>query len=103
MGAIMYFGVNLPVDPAGMEKNDCKNYKGSFGVTKRGTIFLGESGKIDEINQVSLLRLRKTKKYQRIGDTRDIKAGLRVVMATKEKLNGADCQGRFGVLNRWFQ
>jgi hypothetical protein len=40
--------LNFPVDAAGMEKNDCKNYKGSFGVTKRGTIFLGESGMMVE-------------------------------------------------------
>jgi hypothetical protein len=40
--------VIFPVDPAGMEKNDCKNYKGSFGVKKRGTIFLDEVGMMVE-------------------------------------------------------
>jgi DNA-binding NtrC family response regulator len=72
-----------------------KNYKGSFEMAKRGTIFLDEIGAIDEKNQVSLLRLLETKKFQRIGGTREIKASFRVITATNENLTEAVHQGRF--------
>jgi DNA-binding NtrC family response regulator len=72
-----------------------KSYKGSFEVAKGGTIFLDEIGTIDEKNQVSLLRLLETKKFQRIGGTRDIKANFRVLTATNENLTEAVIQGRF--------
>lgn len=72
-----------------------KRYKGSFEMAKRGTIFLDEIGSIDEKNQVSLLRLLETKKFQRIGGTSDIKANFRVVTATNENLTEAVRQGRF--------
>ncbi|MGD9287195.1 MAG: sigma-54 dependent transcriptional regulator [Desulfobacterales bacterium] len=72
-----------------------KRYKGSFETAKRGTIFLDEIATFDEKNQVSLLRLLETKKFQRIGGTRDIKAGFRVITATNENLTEAVRQGRF--------
>jgi DNA-binding NtrC family response regulator len=72
-----------------------KNYKGSFEAVDGGTIFLDEIGAIDEKNQVSLLRLLETKKFQRIGGTRGIKANARVITATNENLNEAVRQGRF--------
>jgi transcriptional regulator with PAS, ATPase and Fis domain len=72
-----------------------KSYKGSFETAKRGTIFLDEIATFDEKNQVSLLRLLETKKFQRIGGTRDIKAGFRVITATNENLTEAVRQGRF--------
>jgi len=72
-----------------------KSYKGSFETAKRGTIFLDEIGSIDEKNQVGLLRLLESKKFQRIGGTRDIKANFRVVAATNENLTEAVRQGRF--------
>jgi DNA-binding NtrC family response regulator len=72
-----------------------KYYKGSFETAKRGTIFLDEIGTIDEKNQVSLLRLLETKKFQRIGGTREMKANFRVITATNENLEEAVHQGRF--------
>lgn len=72
-----------------------KSYKGSFETAKKGTLFLDEIGTIDEKNQVSLLRLLETKKFQRIGGTRDIKANFRVITATNENLTEAVHQGRF--------
>jgi transcriptional regulator with PAS, ATPase and Fis domain len=72
-----------------------KSYKGSFEAGKRGTILLDEIGTVDEKNQVSLLRLLETKKFQRIGGTRDIKADFRVITATNENLTDAVRQGRF--------
>jgi DNA-binding NtrC family response regulator len=72
-----------------------KYYKGSFETAKRGTIFLDEIGTIDEKNQVSLLRLLETKKFQRIGGTREMKANFRIITATNENLEEAVHQGRF--------
>lgn len=72
-----------------------KSYKGSFEAAKRGTIFLDEIGTIDEKNQVSLLRLLETQKFQRIGGTRDITANFRVITASNENLTEAVRQGRF--------
>jgi len=72
-----------------------RNYKGSFETAKKGDIFLDEIGTIDEKNQVGLLRLLETKKFQRIGGTRDIKADVRVIAASNENLEKAVRQGRF--------
>lgn len=72
-----------------------KSYKGSFETAKKGTILLDEIGTIDEKNQVSLLRLLETKKFQRIGGTLNIKADVRVIAASNENLTKAVRQGRF--------
>lgn len=72
-----------------------KNYKGSFETAQKGTIFLDEIGAIDAKNQVSLLRLLETKKFQRIGGARNIQASFRVITATNENLIEAVHQGRF--------
>jgi DNA-binding NtrC family response regulator len=72
-----------------------KSYKGCFEKAKRGTIFLDEISTIDAKNQVSLLRLLETKKFQRIGGARDIKANFRVITASNQNLAEAVRQGRF--------
>jgi len=72
-----------------------KRYIGSFERAKRGTIFLDEIGTIDEKNQVSLLRLLETRKFQRISGTSNIRADFRVITATNENLTEAVEQGRF--------
>lgn len=72
-----------------------KNYKGSFERAKGGTVLLDEIGTIDEQNQVGLLRLLETKKFQRIGGSRSIKANVRVIAASNEDLDEAIRQGRF--------
>jgi DNA-binding NtrC family response regulator len=72
-----------------------KSYKGSFESAKKGTILLDEIGTIDEKNQVSLLRLLETQKFQRIGGSRNIKADVRVIAASNENLTEAVRQGRF--------
>ena len=72
-----------------------KKYKGSFERARGGTVLLDEIGTIDEQNQVSLLRLLETKKFQRIGGTRSIDADVRVLAASNEDLNEAIGQGRF--------
>ena len=72
-----------------------KNYRGSFERAKDGTVLLDEIGTIDEQNQVSLLRLLETKRFQRIGGTRNLKVKVRVLAASNENLNEAIRLGRF--------
>ncbi|MEJ2166423.1 MAG: sigma-54 dependent transcriptional regulator [Desulfobacterales bacterium] len=72
-----------------------KSYKGSLERAKGGTILLDEIGTIDEKNQVSLLRLLETQKFQRIGGSRSIRANVRVITATNENLSEAVHHGRF--------
>jgi DNA-binding NtrC family response regulator len=72
-----------------------KTYRGSFERAKGGTVLLDEIGTIDEQNQVSLLRLLETKRFQRIGGTRDIRANVRVLAASNEDMEEAIRQGRF--------
>jgi len=72
-----------------------KSYRGSFERANGGIVFLDEIGTIDEKNQVSLLRLLETKKVQRIGGDRFIRANVRMISATNENLDEAVRSGRF--------
>ncbi|MBT8363451.1 MAG: sigma-54 dependent transcriptional regulator, partial [Deltaproteobacteria bacterium] len=72
-----------------------KSYRGSFERAKGGTVFLDEIGAIDEKNQISLLRLLETKKFQRIGGGRSIKSNVRIITATNENLSEAVRLNRF--------
>lgn len=72
-----------------------KTYRGSFERAKGGTVLLDEIGTIDEQNQVSLLRLLETKRFQRIGGSGDIRANVRVLAASNEDMEEAIRQGRF--------
>jgi DNA-binding NtrC family response regulator len=72
-----------------------KQYKGSFEKARGGTVFLDEIGTIDERNQISLLRLLETKRFQRISGTREMRANVRIIAATNENLLEAVRRGRF--------
>jgi DNA-binding NtrC family response regulator len=72
-----------------------KQYKGSFEKARGGSVFLDEVGTIDERNQISLLRLLETKRFQRISGTREIRANVRIIAATNENLLEEVHRGRF--------
>jgi DNA-binding NtrC family response regulator len=72
-----------------------KQYKGSFEKARGGTVFLDEIGTIDERNQISLLRLLETKRFQRISGTREMRANVRIIAATNDNLQEAVRRGRF--------
>jgi DNA-binding NtrC family response regulator len=68
---------------------------GFFEQADRGTIFLDEISTMDEKAQVSLLRVLETRRFRRVGGTRDIASDVRVIAATNEDLEEAVRQKRF--------
>lgn len=69
--------------------------KGSFELANKGTLFLDEIANLSYENQVKLLRVLQEGAIRRIGDTRDIKVDVRVVVATNENLIDAVKRGDF--------
>lgn len=60
--------------------------QGYFEQADGGTIFLDEVGELSFSAQVRLLRLLQTKKYQRVGGTKQISVDVRVIAATNRDL-----------------
>lgn len=52
-----------------------------------GTVFLDEIGELDPAIQVKLLRVLQTRRFQRIGDTRDLGFHGKIIAATNRDLN----------------
>ncbi len=59
---------------------------GKFEQATDGTIFLDEISTMDDVTQVSLLRILETSKYQRIGGRRFITSNARIIAASNENL-----------------
>lgn len=59
---------------------------GKFEQADGGTLFLDEISTMDEITQITLLRVLETKKIQRIGGRRFINTDVRVIAASNEDL-----------------
>lgn len=59
---------------------------GKFEQAKDGSIFLDEISSMDEMTQISLLRVLETKKIQRIGGRRFINTDVRVISASNVDL-----------------
>ena len=70
-------------------------HPGKFEQARGGTVLLDEIGAIDEKVQVALLRLIETKKFHRLGASRERKADVRVVAASNEDLEDAVRLRRF--------
>jgi transcriptional regulator with PAS, ATPase and Fis domain len=68
---------------------------GRIGVADRGTLFLDEIGELSLALQVKLLRVLQSREYSPVGDTRVLKADVRVVAATNIDLERAVAEGRF--------
>jgi len=68
---------------------------GRIGVADRGTLFLDEIGELSLALQVKLLRVLQTREYSPVGDTRVLKADVRVVAATNMDLERAVAEGKF--------
>ena len=60
---------------------------GMFESARRGTLFLDEISTMDELTQVSLLRVIETGKYQRVGGTGFLQSDARIIAATNVDLN----------------
>ncbi|MEO8181203.1 MAG: sigma 54-interacting transcriptional regulator [Deltaproteobacteria bacterium] len=68
---------------------------GRIGVADKGTLFLDEIGELSLALQVKLLRVLQAREYSPVGDTRVLKADVRVVAATNMDLEKAVAEGRF--------
>jgi transcriptional regulator with PAS, ATPase and Fis domain len=68
---------------------------GRIGVADKGTLFLDEIGELSLALQVKLLRVLQAREYSPVGDTRVLKADVRVVAATNIDLEKAVAEGRF--------
>jgi two-component system, NtrC family, response regulator PilR len=68
---------------------------GRIGVADHGTLFLDEIGELSLGLQVKLLRVLQSREYSPVGDTRVLKADVRVVAATNMDLEKAVADGNF--------
>lgn len=72
-----------------------KDKPGHFALAEGGTILLDEIGDLTEAFQVRLLRVLQERTYQPLGDTRSVKADVRVIAATNADLADLVKSGRF--------
>src|SRR5688572_14757646 len=75
---------------------DAKEQKrGLFEVAHNGTIFLDEIGDLTTELQPKLLKVLESRKFRRLGGTREIEVNVRVIAATNHDLEGRVKEGRF--------
>ena len=72
-----------------------KDRIGRFQAAEGGTIFLDEIGDISPSIQLKLLRFLEQKEFERVGDSKTIKANVRVMAATNVNLEDQVRAGRF--------
>ncbi|HEX4335190.1 MAG TPA: sigma-54 dependent transcriptional regulator [Polyangiaceae bacterium] len=68
---------------------------GRIALAQGGTLFLDEIGELPLSLQVKLLRILQTHEYSPVGDTRTMKADVRIVAATNIDLEHAVASGAF--------
>ncbi len=71
------------------------NKIGRIGAAQGGTLFLDEVGELPLSLQVKLLRLLQSYEYSPVGETKTIKADIRIVAATNVDLEEAVAAGKF--------
>jgi transcriptional regulator with PAS, ATPase and Fis domain len=71
------------------------NKVGRIAMAQGGTLFLDEIGELPLSLQVKLLRVLQTHEYSPVGDTRTLKADVRIVAATNIDLEQAVLGGAF--------
>lgn len=80
---------------AGAFTGATKDKKGLIEEAKGGTLFLDEIGEMPIDLQPKLLRLLENGTYMRVGDTKELKADIRIIAATNRNLNQEVKEGRF--------
>jgi len=68
---------------------------GRFELAGGGTIFLDEVGELPAETQIALLRVLQEHEFERVGGTRSIRTGVRVIAATNRDLQAAIAAGAF--------
>lgn len=75
---------------------DAKSMKrGLFEVADKGTLFLDEIGDLAPDLQPKLLTVLESRRFRRLGGTRDIESDVRLIAATNRDLQRAVAEGRF--------
>jgi DNA-binding NtrC family response regulator len=69
--------------------------KGRFELAHRGTLFLDEVGDLGAAVQAKLLRVLQERAFERIGGTRTVKVDVRIVSASRKRLEDEVLAGRF--------
>lgn len=69
--------------------------KGRLEIADGGTIFLDEIAELSPALQTKLLRVLEEREFERVGGTRPLKVGLRVLAATNQNLEEAMAKGSF--------
>jgi PAS domain S-box-containing protein len=72
-----------------------RHRQGRFEAADGGDIFLDEIGDAPASIQVRLLRVLETKSFERVGETRPVRADVRVISATNRDLGRLVAEGRF--------
>jgi len=71
------------------------NRSGRVEMAESGTLFLDEIGEIQPKLQSKLLRFLQEKVFERVGDSRSLRADVRVLAATSRNLEAGVREGRF--------
>ncbi len=72
-----------------------RDRQGRIEAAEGGTLFLDEIGDISPNLQAKLLRFLQEKAFERVGDSRPLRADVRVLVATNRDLQAAVREGRF--------
>ncbi len=72
-----------------------KMRQGKFELANRGTILLDEVGELTQELQVKLLRVLETKRFYRLGGSKEIAVDVRIIAATNKNLKAAVEKGTF--------
>ncbi len=72
-----------------------KMRQGKFELANRGTILLDEVGELTHELQVKLLRVLETKRFYRLGGSKEISVDVRIIAATNKNLKSAVEKGTF--------
>jgi DNA-binding NtrC family response regulator len=72
-----------------------RDRQGRFELADGGTILLDEIDAFSPALQVKLLRVIQERLYERVGDTRTMRADVRIIAATNRKLSELVRQGKF--------
>lgn len=69
--------------------------KGRFESANGGSLFLDEVGDLPPATQVKVLRFLQEREFERVGDSRTVKADVRIIAATNRALDEEVAAGRF--------
>jgi DNA-binding NtrC family response regulator len=72
-----------------------RRHRGRFEQADGGTLFLDEISEIPAATQVTLLRVLEDGVFRRVGGDEDVRADVRVIAATNERLEAAVAAGKF--------